>query len=166
VNTTELQQYHPVRKRRSKEGMNLNLVAMIDVVFLLLMYFLLATNFSQNEERFRINLPASLSAQVPADSLDLPDEPIIITVNSVGTTLSAYRITIDVDDNEIDSFEGLYQRMWEWNADLNHSTGILFKDTPVIIRPSANCRWDHAVNTLNACLRAGYENVRFVDPGG
>ena len=166
MNTTEIQQYHPVRKCRFKEGMNLNLVAMIDVVFLLLMYFLLATNFSQNEERFRINLPASLSAQVPAGSLDLPDEPVIITVSSVGTDLSAYRITVDVDDNEIDSFEGLYQRMREWNADANHSTGILFADTPIIIRPSADCRWDHAVNTLNSCLRAGYENVRFVDPGG
>ena len=164
MTTDELQQFHPAGKRRTKEGMNLNLVAMIDVVFLLLMYFLLATNFSQGEEWYRIKLPASLSSQGQINSLDLPEEPIVITINSVGADLSDYRIVTDLDNLEMDSFEELYQRMKNWNAGEGNSAGILFPDTPVIIKPHVNCRWDHAVNTLNACLRAGYENVHFVEP--
>ncbi|MCZ6446340.1 MAG: biopolymer transporter ExbD, partial [Planctomycetota bacterium] len=45
------------RHRRSRARIGLNVTAMIDIVFLLLIYFLAATEFKLGEEVYRLDLP-------------------------------------------------------------------------------------------------------------
>ncbi|MFG0253109.1 MAG: biopolymer transporter ExbD, partial [Phycisphaerales bacterium JB038] len=51
------------RRREQRASIGLNLTAMIDVVFLLLLYFLLATSFALNEEAFELELPDPVAGQ-------------------------------------------------------------------------------------------------------
>ncbi len=158
-------QWLPQRvSRRVGQTMDLNLVAMIDVVFLLLMYFLLATNFSIGEELFRIDLPQSLGTQAEVDPFDLPEQPVHIRVASFGPGLASCRITVDLAQREFTSFSELYHYLDGVQVRPATATGVLFEQTPIIIHPDPQCRWDHAVDVLNACLRARYTNVQFVEP--
>ncbi len=155
----------PYRRRRRDHATHtdLNLVAMIDVVFLLLMYFLLATNFTLGEELYRIELPQSLGTAADPDPFDLPDQPVIIKITSTGPGKNSYLIRLDLGNTQPTSFEKLYTTLRDWKAGPGNSAGILFPDTPIIIQPDRSCRYEHAINVLNACIRAQYENVQFVD---
>lgn len=147
-----------------KSVMNLNLVAMIDVVFLLLMYFLLATNFSIGEEMFSITMPAPLGQAPNPDPFDLPDQPVVIRVESLEPDRAQYQIYVDLAETQPASFDQLFRLLRQWRVSPENSEGIIFPDTPILIQPGTNCRWDHAINALNACLRAQYTKVQFMEP--
>jgi biopolymer transport protein ExbD len=75
------------RKRRSPEGIELNLAAMLDMAFQLLMFFILTFNPGQLESQFAAYLPAPKPLTKPtADSLAVakteasPAEALIVTV--------------------------------------------------------------------------------------
>ncbi|MEC8115202.1 MAG: biopolymer transporter ExbD, partial [Planctomycetota bacterium] len=70
--------------RRSNWRPTLNLTSMIDVVFLLLVYFMVATEFKRAEVVERLDLPNRLGAGV-ADPFEVPDHPVVITVSSQDT---------------------------------------------------------------------------------
>jgi len=144
--------------------MNLNLVAMIDVVFLLLMYFLLATNFSIGEEMFSITMPAPLGHAPNPDPFDLPDQPVVIRVESLGPDRAQYQIHVDIAVTQPTSFDELSRLLRQWRVSPENSEGILFPETPILIQPGTSCRWDHAISTLNACLRQQYTKVQFMEP--
>ena len=49
-------------QRRIQEELSINLTPLIDVVFLLLIFFLVATQFSQDDQQLPIKLPSAQSA--------------------------------------------------------------------------------------------------------
>lgn len=65
-------------QRRAPEQLELNITPLIDVVFLLLIFFMVATSFSR-ESHIAINLP-----KASATNLSLPDNRIQIKVSSRG----------------------------------------------------------------------------------
>jgi len=65
-------------QNREREGVDVNLTPLIDVVFLLLIFFVLTTTF-QKEARMRVELPSAASV----DQVQ-PQEPIEIHVNRQG----------------------------------------------------------------------------------
>lgn len=164
--------YHSRGQRRksgsyqqSHRSMHLNLVAMIDVVFLLLMYFLLSANLTTGEEVYKLDLPASLNAAAQPDPFDIPEQPVLIEIFTTGTGFSDYQIEIDMQIDQPTDFNSLYQFMDNARVQPGNSGGLLFPDTPILIRPAVTTRWEHAINAFNACLRAGYNNVSMIDPG-
>ena len=73
------------RRRRAATQIGLNLTSMIDVVFLLLVYFMVATDFKKAEEVYRLDLPERVEG-VSADPFELDDEPLRIIVRSSGSS--------------------------------------------------------------------------------
>jgi hypothetical protein len=69
------------RRRRQQARIGLNLTSMIDVVFLLLVYFMAATEFKLGEEIYRLDLPRR---GAPADPFVLPRDPLHIVLASTG----------------------------------------------------------------------------------
>ena len=73
------------RKRARRPAlpmMGLNVAPMIDVVFLLLMYFMLITEFRAPEGSMPLNIAGQ--AAEAADPFALPEAPITIVVESLG----------------------------------------------------------------------------------
>src|ERR1700722_618756 len=68
---------------RNREDPEINLISMIDVLLVLLIFFMVSTTFNQ-EGRVRVQLPQASEVPVPRGS----HEPLVITVTAAG----GYRI--------------------------------------------------------------------------
>jgi biopolymer transport protein ExbD len=136
--------------------MTLNMAPLIDVVFLLLMYFMVATDFSPTEEVFRLDLPEPQAASV--DPLDVPDDPLLIRIAGDGMmarieVFGPWRIDPTVEALRIFLTESVQPR------------GVLFlRDHPIVIDPSPEVAWEVVIDTFNAAVAAGCTNVSLETP--
>lgn len=71
-----------IRQEQSEEEAPINLMPLIDMVFLLLIFFLVATTFAQEEREINIQLPGTSLAQ----ALSAPPQQVIINILADGTT--------------------------------------------------------------------------------
>lgn len=152
-------------------AVHLNLVAMIDVVFLLLCYFLLSASFTLGERLYDLNLPDETSGAddevAPVDDpFALPERPVRITVHQVGGSAGEVQFSVDVPGVTIRDAEDLYRYLSTNRVDDGNPTALFMPDTPVFIQPTAGTAWEHAVDAFNAAVRAEYTVIRFVSPGG
>ena len=145
------------RRRRSAARIGLNLTAMIDVVFLLLTYFMAATEFKLGEEIYRLDLPQRGSV------FDLPREPLHIIVWSTGSGRSMIRLEGPAVPPVTD-FDELY-RLLRDNRRGDGLGGLFEPDHPIIIEPRGTAQWEHAMEAFNAAARSRYTNVSFAPPG-
>jgi biopolymer transport protein ExbD len=116
----------------------MNLTPMIDVVFTLLVFFMLATKFAERERSLDVDLPAASAAQETAASL----EELVINVTRDGRVSIEGR-TLAGDD--------LY-RVLEEAA--RRSPG-----RPVVLRGDRKGAYDEIVTVLNECMRAGLSDL-------
>jgi len=152
----------PIPRRRvivGRRGITLAMAPMIDIVFLLLMYFLLVGEFLPPEGLFELDLPRPLEHARPAVAMTLEQPPVRIEVRSVGDGPRGYTISMTGPlPREIASYDQLYLA-------LDASKGrLLTSDQAFIITPGAQTRWEHTLGVFNAVLRAGFERIRFAPP--
>ncbi len=152
------------RQREKHATLGLNLTAMIDVVFLLLLYFLLATSFALNEEAFELELPDPLAGQA-ADPFEVPDPPVTILVTSFGDGRFEYRLTSDHPALAgLTGYDDLFRAARRGRFDQG---GYLFSPQQVfIVRSQPRTRWEHTVGAFNALVRAEFERVRLTGMRG
>jgi biopolymer transport protein ExbD len=113
---------------------------MIDMVFLLLIFFLVTGAFARLESELGITVPTADEAQ-PARRT--PGE-IIINLAADGTIIVNQRqLTLD----EL--------------RDILVKIGQLYKDQSVIIRGDRDAMFGRAIAILDACAKAGIWNVSF-----
>lgn len=138
----------------------LNLTSMLDVIFLLLIFFVLTASFALGEGILPADLPRGESS---AESDELPPmQPIEITLRSLGG--NEVSIQLAGDPSPPESFHELYQKLQSLQANEANPTRPFSADDPVIIRADSEVRWAHLVNTFNAAVRARYTNVNFAQP--
>lgn len=141
----------------------LNIVSMIDVIFLLMTYFLLTAKFTTREESFEVQVPAPLesASAPPEDPFDLPVLPVVLRVSS-GVRGGGLSVVTDAPGL---AGTGPMTSYDELTARAAASLGTLIPaDQRFIIRPEARARWEHALGVLNALKRAGFNNARFANP--
>jgi len=151
------------RRPRGPAKLSLSMTSMIDVVFLLLIYFLVATDFRLGEEVYRLDLPDRTGAGSP-DPFELDNEPLRISVMSTGLSASMYRLTIEGPYPQPESFEKLFEFLDQTMVGRVESGALFEADHPIIIQPSRSTRWEHAIEAFNAAARARYTNVTFAKP--
>ena len=125
-------------KTDSIEEPGINLTPMIDIVFLLLIFFMVGTRFTEMEREFKIQLPSVSEAQ-PLTSL--PDE-ITINVSSDG------QLQVDGAVMTLQELENRLQ-----TAKKNYA------DQSVIVRGDANGAYQNVMDVLAACNRSGIQAV-------
>lgn len=154
--------------RRSNWRPALNLTSMIDVVFLLLVYFMVATEFKRAEVIERLDLPNRLGAGV-ADPFEVPDHPVVVTVasqdtNSGRSTVAAgFTIGIEGPFPQPTTLESLTNLLSERRMGGAGGRGLWPEDHPIVLQPAAGTDWEHVVRTFDAAARAGYNNIS-LDP--
>lgn len=152
-------------QRREPATVGVSLTSMIDVVFLLLVYFMVATRFRTGEEVYRMDLPERAGAAAAVDPFELDEEPLRIRVSSTGRLRPAYRIRIDGPYPQPDTFAEL--RTWLRSVRIGGAAGGLFPaDHPVVVDPADDATWQLAVAAFDAAAAAGYERIDFADGGG
>jgi biopolymer transport protein ExbD len=129
------------------EEMGLNLTSLIDVVFLLLIFFMVATTFLDPEREIGIELPTAENATV---SEEVPDEIIINVARDGALSLGG----APVDRAGLD-------------AALKRAAAS-DPTTPVTIRGDRMVHHEDVVGVMDACGAAGLSNlaVGTLDPAG
>lgn len=144
------------RSRAAASVGQLNLTSMIDVIFLLLIYFVITANFQVDEGVLTAQLPQGTGQPPPLD--ELPVEKVVIELSVPST-----------DDTGVLIARGRhrYAGVAELRADMEarrrgpgRSPSALYEsDHPVVIEPEPGVRWQHTVDAFNAVVAAGYTRV-------
>lgn len=128
------------RLEHHEERAGLPITPMLDVIFLLLIFFMTTSIYAQLEEEIGIVVPTATEA-VPPDRT--PGE-IIINIAEDGV------IVVNQRQYDIASLQDLLYRV-----------GATFKGQAVKIRGDKRTQFGRAVEVLNACAKADIWNVRF-----
>ena len=113
---------------------------MIDIVFLLLIFFIVTWSYARFETEIDISVPAAAEGKSPKRSIG----EIIVNVKKDGAIFVEGK---DTSDNEL--LATLTQVARE------------YKDQAVILRGDKETAFDHIVAVLNVCQKAGIWNVAF-----
>jgi biopolymer transport protein ExbD len=119
-----------------------NFTPMIDVVFNLLLFFMVAARFAQEEREVPVTLPKASEAQ----PLTKTPTELYVNVNQVGQIFAGKR---EVTVSELDTF--LQQAVV--NNPLQNQT--------VIIRADKRVPVEHVVAVMNSCMKAKISDYRF-----
>ncbi len=116
------------------------LTPMIDVVFLLLCFFVTSQIFAQWETEIDIALPTAATGDMPQR---LPGE-VIINVLADGTSVVNGQV---LDDAQL---RAMMDRLVE-----------LFPGQPVLLRADKTTDYEHVVRVLDTCRQADIWNISF-----
>lgn len=126
-------------KRQSKEMVEVNLTPLIDVVFLLLIFFMVSTTFTK-ENHLSIDLPEASAEQQPVTTSRLE---IIITASG------SYSINDkSLVNNQLDTLKRALVKA------ANGETGL-----PVTITADANTPHQAVVRAMDAAGQTGFVNL-------
>ncbi len=128
----------PLKISDSSEQTTLNLTPMIDIVFLLIIFFMVGTQFTKSERHFDVQLPTVSDAQ-PLTSL--PDE-IVINVLDDDRVL--------VHDEEL-SLAQLEKNLREARKN--------YADQSVVVRGSGPDPYQQVMDVLAVCHRAKISHI-------
>ena len=123
------------KRNRRRNRPELLLTPLIDIIFLLVVFFIINTSFRQ-EKYIDVNLPESESAQ------DIQSDGIVLTIRADGTAA--------VNGEEVD-WDGLVSRITE----ISRETG----SRDVVIRGDENIPYSRAVAALDRVRLAGLESI-------
>ena len=124
-------------------GFELNMTPMVDIVFLLIIFFLTTTSIIQLEQDLTIDLPKQseeLKAKAP------PARPVIVNVRYMPGGKAYYHV-----ENERTSLAAL-------TANLSRAK-IRNKDQAVVIRGDRNVKWEHIAAVMSCCGKVGIAKV-------
>ncbi|MFA7343331.1 MAG: biopolymer transporter ExbD [Terrimicrobiaceae bacterium] len=124
------------RKKRSPQ---LIIVSLIDILAILLIFFIVSTTFRKEQPRLEINLPESRSAEVVAAA---KQDPLILRVKS------ADEITLGADPVAI---EGL--------ASALKAARDSAPDRPIAMQADREAPFGVVVKVLDALRQAGLKNI-------
>jgi biopolymer transport protein ExbD len=148
------------RRRQTPPMGQLNLTAMLDVTFQLLIFFVVTVSFAPNEGVLEADLPAGAGIDDPTK---LPDNPINIVLVSLGQgPVGGQSVRIDIQVGTtvtVASFEELYQQLRAMHQE--EGQGNFRADNPIIIKPGPEVAWDDVISAFNSALRAKYTNINF-----
>jgi len=157
----ESSRYIPERKKREKDRgptvMQPPLTPMIDVVFQLLLFFLLGCQFRMSEGQIQARLP---DISGPQSTPPIQVDPIKVLLSPAGLEGEAVRIEIadsNLSTNDPRALHGyLLQLRDRYESD----------EVPVIITPAHEVRWTHIVEAFNQAVRARFKNIGFAPAEG
>lgn len=127
-----------------------DLTSMIDVVFLLLIYFMVTTTIVKQESDISIRLPTSVPA---AADTPLPEEHLIDILPDGGILFNGAPLS--------DSEDYLLPELVSLLVHIRESSERAGFKTLVLVNPSETTEHQAIVNVLNACVTAAVTSVTF-----
>ena len=132
------------------EKTELQIAPLIDVVFLLLIYFMVSSSLKRSEADLSLSLPSQVAQ---AQSLKMPDEQIIEVVANGAIVLNGREFS-DPQKQDMGDLEHTLTRYRE--------ASILTGNPAMItVAPDDDSVHERVIDVLNACAGAGIKNVTF-----
>ena len=127
-------------QKRQLEPAAMQLAPMIDIVFLLLIFFIVTWQFSRSETEMKVSVPSSQEGADPKRVLG----EIIVNVRATG--------------------EVVVEGMEMTQAQLKQKLAAIakqHKNQPVRLRGDAKCEYQTIVEVIDTCQKAGIWNISF-----
>ncbi len=121
-------------KTHVDEQPTLNLTPMIDIVFLLIIFFMVGTKFSELERKIGLRIPEVSNVE----ALTAAPEPKVVNVYGDGQ--------ITLDRMPVDSLAELTERLAAAKSQ--------YSDLGVLVRGDATGQFQNVAEVLNACKQA------------
>jgi biopolymer transport protein ExbD len=141
------------RRRQEQSAVEMQMGPMIDMVFLLLVFFMVSAKPIKPEADVSLGLPGMAEQDAP---VDLPDEQRI-QVRASGEVLLNEQTVAAPGDAKLEKFT-------ETLARLVLSAQAAKAELLVTLAPEDEARHQRLVDVLNACAQAGATNVTFDQP--
>lgn len=139
-------------RRRDQSIVEMQMGPMIDMVFLLLVFFMVTAKPIKQESDISLGLPGTVSAE---ESVDLPDEQRI-RIEGDGSIVLNDSVLGQPGDADLTELVATLRRFKE-SADANKAEALVTLDA------SDRALHQRIVDVLNACARAGITGVTFSD---
>jgi biopolymer transport protein ExbD len=120
---------------------------MVDVVFVLLLFFMAAAGSQIIEKELNVSLPSGRTISRPGP----PPTPILIEISAEGRVRMNNKPYDDVESRDLPQLRA-------WLTDTITKFGD--KD-PVILRPDPQTKHQRIIDVLNAAAAAGVKNLTF-----
>lgn len=120
---------------------------MVDVVFVLLLFFMASAGSQVVERELNISLPSGRGGPGAGP----PPTPMIIDIDANGVVSMNNRVFDTPASRELPDLR----------AQLKDNIERFGEDNPVIIRPNDNARQERIIDVLNSAASAGVKNLTF-----
>ena len=147
------------KQRQEPEKLETNMSAMIDVVFQLLIFFMLTLKIVEPEGDFNINMPAVGAPTQPTDDIQLPDIKVKLQANPDGSLAGLY-LGQQALGNDQNSFRQLNNEIFKM---ISAAGADLAKEIAVSINGDAGLRYQHVIEAIQACSGKVGPDGRWVD---
>lgn len=125
------------RKKNRSTLPSFQMTSMMDIIFLMLFFFITTSVFSQWEYEINITLPSAQSGKVPDR---LPGE-IIINITKDG------RVSVNQQDLTLDALRARLDRLARY-----------FPGQPVVLRADKETRYEDLIKVVDTCRKADIWN--------
>lgn len=113
------------------------MTSMMDIIFLILFFFVTTTIYSQWENEISISLPTAQSGKVPSR---LPGE-IIVNIAKDG------RVSVNQQDLTLEALRSRLDRLAKY-----------FPGQPVVLRADKETSYEHVIKVVDTCRKADIWN--------
>jgi biopolymer transport protein ExbD len=131
-------------RRKQRENVDINLVSLIDVVFVLLLFFVVTTTFTR-ETQLRVELPEAVSGS-PAEDQQLKQLDIAISAEGVFSVNNQL-----LPKNDLASLMDALQK--ESNGDTN---------MPLSISADGKTQHQSVITAMDAAGKLGFSHLRMI----
>jgi len=136
-------------KEETTRPVEMQLTPMIDVTFLILIFFMCSINFKLLDGKLSAYLPNDKGVNAPELTVNL--ERIKIGLKKSDSAISGYSILLN--DTKVLNLSKLHSDL-KWFYDQNPKLEI-------VIAPGKGIEYGHVVDILNESLRAGFSDIHF-----
>jgi len=134
----------------SGEGdIGFQIAPMVDVVFVLLLFFMASAGSQVIERHLNINLP---SGGPPKPGTEIPPTPLVVDVQSDGSIVVNNMMYDTPKDTELPQLREKFKEIIERFGETN----------PVVIKPDDQARHERVMDVLNAAAASGVKNLTFM----
>jgi len=135
-----------------EENLQFQIAPMIDVIFILILFFMCSAGAVKTEMHLASSLPGTATA---TDPIDIPDEQIIQITNSGQIMLNGRQFDVAAGQGhelpELMSTLHLFKQTSESNKTV----------AMVTITPQPNASYQRVIDVMNACAASQIKNVSF-----
>lgn len=147
-----------IRGTHARTRFGLSITPMIDVVFLLLVYFLLSSGLVSHERLLKTEAAAPERAQPRIELLALEVDPLVIGLSRSGAQT---RILLPDGLAMVDDAPMLEAVLRGALLTPLNPNGMFASDHPVRIAPAPDVPWADVVGVFHATTRAGFRSIAF-----
>lgn len=139
-------------RRKDVQAVEMQMGPMIDMVFLLLVFFMVTAKPIKQESDINLGLPGTVSQE---ETVDIPDEQRI-TIRADGQVILNEQPMDTIASEELPTLLATLKRFKE-AADSNKSEAL------ITIQADDGAKHQRIVNVLNVCAKAKITGVTFAD---